>query len=136
MKIRRGHLRWKQVYNLEILGLGNDIIEIERIEKAVNRSDKFMEKIYSEKEREYLSDKKGFTSYAGKFAAKEAVAKAMGTGVRGFAMSDIEILNDEMGKPYVLLSKELSEKYSGIKFMITISHSRENAVATAIAIKD
>ena len=98
MKIRRGHLRWKQVYNLEILGLGNDLIEIERIEKAVNRSDKFMEKIYSEKEREYLSDKKGFASYAGKFAAKEAVAKAMGTGVRGFAMSDIEILNDEMGK--------------------------------------
>lgn len=136
MKIRRGPLRWKQVYNLEILGLGNDIIEIERIEKAVNRSDKFMEKIYSEKEREYLSDKKGFASYAGKFAAKEAVAKAMGTGVRGFAMSDIEILNDEMGKPYVLLSKELSEKYSGIKFMITISHSRENAVATAIAFKD
>ena len=136
MKIQRELLKWKQVFSLEIVGLGNDIIEIERIEKAVNRSEKFMEKIYSKKEIEYLADKKGFASYAGKFAAKEAVAKAMGTGVRGFSMSEIEILNDEMGKPYVLLSKELSQKYSGIKFMITISHSRENAVATAIAFKE
>ncbi len=120
---------------MEIVGLGNDIIEIERIEKAVNRSDKFMEKVYSAKEREYLADKKGYASHAGRFAAKEAVSKAMGTGVRGFAMSEIEILNDDMGKPYVVLSEELSKIYSGITFMITISHSRENAVATAIAVK-
>lgn len=115
--------------------MGTDIIEIGRIEKAIQKSSKFMEKVYSEKEREYLSNKKGYASHAGRFAAKEAVSKAMGTGIKGFLMSDIEILNDEMGKPYVVLGGELSDKYMGINFMITISHSRENAIATVIAVK-
>ena len=50
-------------------------------------------------------------------------------------MNEIEILNDELGKPYVVLGKELYEKYRGINFILTISHSRENAIATVVAVK-
>ena len=93
---------------MEIYGIGTDIIEISRIRDAINRTSSFKKKVYTEKEIEYIEKKKEpYVSYAGRFAAKEAVSKALGTGVRGFSLSDVEILNDELGKPNVVLYNEI-----------------------------
>ncbi len=121
---------------MELKGLGNDIIEIERIEKALLRTKSFKEKVYTKKEIEYAEKKnKKYETFAGKFAAKEAIAKAFGTGVRDFSLIDIEILNDSVGKPYVVLKESLKEKYQDYKIEISISHSKTYAIATAILIK-
>lgn len=118
-----------------ILGLGNDIVEIKRIEKALVNS-KFKERLYTEKEIEII-DKKGgkVESYAGKFSAKEAISKAFGTGIRDFNFKDIEILNDELGKPYANLHGILKERYTEFKIELSISHCKEYATAVAIIYK-
>lgn len=117
---------------MKFLGIGNDIVEVKRIEKALENS-KFKERVYTEKEIEAV-EKKGNRpeSYAGRFSAKEAVAKALGTGVRNFHLTDIEILNDELGKPYVNFSGNLTEITKKCSVEISISHCREYATAVAI----
>lgn len=122
---------------MEIYGIGTDIIEISRIEKAINRTKLFKEKVYTEKEIEHIEKKKNFyASYAGRFAAKEAFSKALGTGVRGFLLKDVEILNDELGKPVVYLYNEIKKLAEGLKIQISISHSKEYAVSTVILYKE
>ncbi len=121
---------------MDILGLGNDIVEIDRIRKAIEKSRKFKERVYTPREIEHLEKRSNpYPGYAGRFAAKEAVSKAMGTGVRGFNLCDIEILNDSMGKPEVKFYGELGEKYANFNVQITISHSKEYATAVAIIVK-
>ncbi len=112
------------------MGLGTDIIEIERIRGNMN--DRFLYRIFTANERERIANK----SYraAGIFAAKEAVSKALGTGISGFAWKDIEILKRESGEPYVCLhgKAEAIAAEQGIKKMeITISHCRDYATAVA-----
>lgn len=122
---------------MEIYGIGTDIIEISRIEKAINRTKLFKEKVYTEKEIEHIEKKKNpYASYAGRFAAKEAISKALGTGVRDFLLKDIEILNDELGKPIVYLYNEIKKLAEGLKIQISISHSKEYAVSTVILYKE
>lgn len=122
---------------MEIYGIGTDIIEISRIEKAINRTKLFKEKVYTEKEIEHIEKKKNpYASYAGRFAAKEAISKALGTGVRDFLLKDIEILNDELGKPVVYLYNEIKKIAEGLKIQISISHSKEYAVSTVILYKE
>ena len=116
-------------------GIGNDIIEIKRIENAVKK-ESFVKKIFTEKEIEYIISRGGRAeTYAGKFSAKEAVSKALGTGVRGFSPNDIEILNNELGKPYVIFKNSIEGFNSKYFVEISISHCREYAVATAIIFK-
>ncbi|MGL5970494.1 MAG: holo-ACP synthase, partial [Cetobacterium sp.] len=69
-------------------------------------------------------------SYAGRFSAKEAISKALGTGVRGFNLVDIEILNNSLGKPEVTLLGELKKR--DIKVEVSISHCKTYATAVAI----
>ena len=118
-----------------ILGIGNDIVEIARIEKAIS-NEKFKKRVYTEKEIE-IKEKKGSkaASYAGRFSAKEAISKALGTGVRDFNLTDIEILNDELGKPYVVFKNILKDKMAGMRMEISISHSKEYATAVAVMFK-
>lgn len=121
---------------MEIYGIGTDIIEIERIREAINRTDAFIRKVYSQKEIDYIKRKKHpYASFAGRFAAKEAISKALGTGVRGFSLNDIEILNDGLGKPVVYLYGRIREVAKDLKIQISISHSREYAVSTVIIYK-
>ena len=121
---------------MEITGIGNDIVEIDRIKKAMSRSSRFKDRVYTSNEIDYLEKKSDpYPGYAGRFAAKEAVSKAMGTGIRGFNLCDIEILNDSLGKPEVKFCGVLEEKYKDFKVMLTISHSRDYATAVAIFIK-
>lgn len=122
-----------------IYGIGNDIIEIERIEKAISR-DGFINKLCTAKEIENLK-KRGnrVESYAGIFSAKEAVSKALGLGVRNYSLTDIEILNDDLGKPYIIVSKKLDEiiknKFGAYKIELSISHSKQFATAVVILFK-
>ena len=107
-----------------ILGIGNDIVEIARIEKAI-QNESFKKRVYTLAEIE-LIEKKGagkIASYAGRFSAKEAISKAMGTGVRGFNLIDIEILNDDIGKPLVIFKNDLKDKMKGKRVELSISHS-------------
>ena len=87
-----------------IIGIGVDIIEIERVRQAIQNNKNFLSKLFTEKEIDYfISRKMNSEVIAGNFAAKEAVSKALGTGIRGFSFKDIEILRNELGKPEVIL---------------------------------
>ena len=119
-----------------IVGIGNDIIEIERIEKAISKEG-FKNKIYTQRELENIEKRGNRTeTYAGIFSAKEAISKAIGTGVREFSVTDLEILNDDLGKPYVVVSEKLDKilktKKEDYQIEISISHSRKYATAMAI----
>ena len=119
-----------------ILGIGNDIIEIERVEKAILKEG-FKNKVYTQKELENIEKRGNRTeTYAGIFSAKEAISKAIGTGVRGFSLTDLEILNDDLGKPYVVVSEKLDKilknKKEDYQIEISISHSKKYATAMAI----
>ena len=119
-----------------IVGIGNDIIEIERIEKAISK-ESFKNKIYSQRELENIEKRGNRTeTYAGIFSAKEAISKAIGTGVREFSLTDLEILNDDLGKPYVVVSEKLDKilrnKKEDYQIEISISHSKKYATAIAI----
>lgn len=122
-----------------ISGLGIDIIEVERIKRAVEKNERFLTRNFTKNEIEYFHKKAdNYTSIAGNFAAKEAVSKAIGTGFRGFNFCDIEILRDELGAPVVNIyaGAQMKAKELGIAgFMISISHTHEYAVANCIAIK-
>ena len=119
-----------------IVGIGNDIIEIERIEKAISKEG-FKNKVYTQKELENIK-KRGdrVETYAGIFSAKEAISKAIGTGVREFSLTDLEILNDDLGKPYVAVSEKLDkiikDKKENYQIEISISHSKKYAIAMVI----
>ena len=119
-----------------IVGIGNDIIEIERIEKAISKEG-FKNKIYTQRELKNIEKRGNRTeTYAGIFSAKEAISKAIGTGVREFSLTDLEILNDDLGKPYVVVSEKLDKilknKKESYQIEISISHSKKYATAMAI----
>ena len=119
-----------------IVGIGNDIIEIERIEKAISK-ESFKIKIYTQRELENI-EKRGdrVETYAGIFSAKEAISKAIGTGVREFSLTDLEILNNDLGKPHVVVSEKLDKilktKKEDYQIKISISHSKKYVIAMAI----
>ena len=83
-----------------IVGVGTDMVEIGRMEKACGRPS-FLDRVFTEEERRQAGGK--ISRLAGDFAVKEAVSKVLGTGFRGFWPSDVEVLRDELGKPYVCL---------------------------------
>ena len=117
-----------------IIGIGTDIIEIDRVENAINKNNSFLEKVFTSKEIEMFKSRNMRSEViAGNFAAKEAVSKALGTGFRGFSLTDMEILRDELGKPIVFLNKDI-EKMINVEYRldISISHNKTSAIAFAI----
>lgn len=118
-----------------ILGIGTDIIEIERINRAINNTPMFLEKIFTKRELEELNRSTlRVESVAGNFAVKEAVSKAVGTGMRGFTFTDIEVFRDELGKPIVQVSDKIKDiiKVDNYIFNVSISHNRTCAIAFVI----
>ena len=125
-----------------IKGIGIDIIEIDRIKEAVEKfGDSFLQKIYTAREINYCQNHKAvkFPELAGRFAAKEAYSKAIGTGIIGTGMEkegvvgrakggiswkEIEIVNDLHGKPHIYLNGKLAKKVQ-----VSLSHSLNSAVA-------
>ncbi len=121
-----------------IKGIGIDIIEIDRIGQAISKSNGFMDRIFTLNEQRLFEENNNIMeTIAGHFAAKEATAKALGTGIRNMKWKDIEILKDSLGKPYVELhnnAKTLADSMHIEQILISISHNKSNAVAQAIAI--
>lgn len=118
-----------------VKGLGNDIIEISRIEGSIGRfGQRFLDRLFSAEEQGYCTQyQEPSRHYAGRFAAKEAIVKALGTGFRnGISWLDIEILNDNDGRPHVYFSQNLKDIYGDPQIMVSISHCREYATAVAI----
>jgi len=122
-----------------ILGIGTDIIECLRIANMIERhGELFIRRVYTEHEIGYCSTKKAATQhYAGRWAAKEAVLKALGTGWRrGISWRDIEVRNLRSGAPTIALcsgAREVFEETGIRKMHISISHCRSHATAYAIA---
>jgi holo-[acyl-carrier protein] synthase len=122
-----------------IFGTGIDIIEVERVENQISNSSGFRETIFTKREIEYCESKKNKAQhYAARFAAKEAFFKAMGTGWRdGMAFIEIEILNNDLGKPEVFLhgkTKEVSEKQAINNIHVSLSHIK-NLVTAIITLE-
>jgi len=124
-----------------IVGMGHDILEIERIADMRERSswDRFLHKVLTDAERELASDRGGriVEFVAGRFAAKEAVVKALGCGIgEKVGFTDIEILPDDLGKPSCTLSQEAWKRLvmdeQGYIIHVSITHQRSLASAMAI----
>ena len=120
-----------------IYGIGNDIIEVDRIKKAINKNNGFKEKVFSENEIDICEKKANkYQSYAARFAAKEAFMKAYGTGWDdGISWKEIEIINQENGKPILkLLNKtnEIVNLKQNFSFYVSLSHLKDYAIAQVI----
>ena len=126
---------------MKIFGIGTDIVNISRIEKSIKKNSKsFKNKIFSKNEIIYCEKKKDpYSFYAKRFAAKEALSKALGTGIRkGINFKDIEILNDSLGKPFIKLkgpvNNFLKKKIKRKKYDIYLSLSDDKPWAHATVI--
>jgi len=125
---------------MNIAGIGTDIVECLRIAQMIERhGELFITRIYTPHEIEYCSTRKAATQhYAGRWAAKEAVLKALGTGwARGITWRDIEVYNEVGGKPHIRLTGGAAEAANRVhitEMMISISHCRSHATAYALGV--
>ena len=123
-----------------VRGIGTDIIECERIVKMIEKhGDVFLHRVYTSEEIEYCSARKAAEQhYAGRWAAKEAVLKALGTGwAHGIQWTDVEVINQPGGKPLIALAGralEISGELGIDEMMISISHCKHYATAYATAV--
>ena len=119
-----------------IIGIGTDIIEIQRIEKVIQKTPRFYKTVFTQEERAYYeAGHKKVESLAGAFAAKEAVSKALGTGFREFSPCDIEVVRNELGRPGVRLlggAQEIAQQLGIKQIHLSISHCQTYAVAYVI----
>ncbi len=136
---RRAFWRWARIASwgdAMVLGVGTDIIEIERMKKAMGR-EAFLARVFTQEERTYC-DGRGAgraASYAARWAGKEAVLKAFGTGLRQGTLLNVEIVPDVLGAPEVHLSgffAALAEERGVWRIHLSLSHAREYAVAQCI----
>ena len=122
----------------QIVGTGIDIIEIHRIEKAMEKSlDRFQIRTFTDREVVYCEKKKfKFQHYAARFAAKEAAMKALGTGwTKGVRFTEIEVFNNDLGKPELKFTgkaKEIFQKLGATQSMLSLSHTHQIAAAMVI----
>ncbi len=115
-----------------IIGLGTDLIEIKRIEKACERVS-FVKKTFTEQEYRQAGGRASF--FAGNFATKEALVKALGVGFRSISPRDVEVLRDDLGKPYIVLYNEALNLYNklGCNYIhVSISNLKEYANSVVI----
>ena len=124
-----------------IIGIGTDIVEIERIRRMIERhGDHFVHRCFTAGEVEYARrHRDSAVRFAGRWAAKEAVVKVLGTGfIQGITFHDVEVVALHTGKPTVRLSgeaKQIAGEMTITEIQLTISHAREYATATAIGLR-
>jgi holo-[acyl-carrier protein] synthase len=121
-----------------IVSIGIDIIEVARIREVLLRTPRFLERVYTERERAYC-DSRGVVSaqhYAARFAAKEAALKALQTGWRGgISWQDVEVSARESGAPYLIFTGqvlEVFEKFGATQTHLSMSHTTQHAIAQVI----
>lgn len=117
-----------------IYGIGLDLIELKRIEKAILKNKRFITRILTQNEFDLYDSlptiKRKIEFLAGRFAAKEALAKSVGTGIGQLSFQDIEILKQDNGAPYVQV-----KGYEHLSFHVSITHTKEYAAAQVVAEK-
>lgn len=115
---------------MPILGIGTDIIEVERIRESIQRNSRFVDRVFTTAEIDYANGRQArYLHLAGRFAAKEAVAKAIGESL---SWHDVEIANSPNGRPFVILHGKAKAAVGECVMHITISHTKNYAIATAI----
>jgi len=126
--------------SLSVVGVGTDIIECLRIAQMIERhGELFINRVYTDYEIRYCQRRKQATQhFAGRWAAKEAILKALGTGWRrGISWRDVEVRNEPSGKPVVGLrggAREVVEQLGIREMLVSISHCRSHAMAYALAL--
>ena len=125
---------------MEIIAHGIDLVDCPRIEEMIKRHDqRFINRVFTSREQAYAdSNKDSVEKYAGRFAAKEAILKLMGTGWRGkIAWTDIEVVNNIAGQPEVTLCGEVKKIAEGLgikHISVSITHTANFAIASAVAL--
>ena len=122
-------------------GIGVDMLEIARMEQVLRRRPNFARRVFTDEERAYCdASARPAEHYAARFAAREAVLKALGTGFSGgIGLRDVSVTRDESGRPRVLLAGRAAEvaREKGVReIVLSISHTRDVAVANALAVTD
>jgi holo-[acyl-carrier protein] synthase len=126
---------------MEIIANGIDLVDFGRIEEMVERHDeRFLERVFTLNEQKYADmNKNRIEKLAGRFAAKEAVLKLLGTGWRGkIAWTDIEVINNDLGEPIVNITGEVEKiaRQKGINHIsVSITHTSNFAIASAVALR-
>jgi holo-[acyl-carrier protein] synthase len=121
-----------------IVSTGIDIVEVYRIRQTISRTPRFLDRVFTAKERAYCEGKEAASmqSYAGRFAAKEAFLKALKTGWRGkITWHDVEVVSDENGVPYLNITGEartILAAHGADRAHLSISHTSDHAVALVI----
>jgi len=111
---------------------GIDCVDIERISHSIKR-ESFIKRCFGQTEQKYI-ESKNFDPHtvAGMFAAKEAFSKVLGTGVRGFALREVQVAHDELGRPYLLLSGNAKNAARGMNLSLSITHTDLQATAVVV----
>jgi len=125
---------------MDIIGIGTDITECLRIARMIERhGELFLNRVFTPEEIDYCGSRKQATQhFTGRWAAKEAALKALGTGwVRGISWRDVEVRNQPGGKPTLAVrggAKEIARQLGVTKMLVTISHCRTHATAYVVAV--
>lgn len=121
-----------------MVSVGVDIIEIARIQRSLaDFGERFLRRVYTERERERYGSR--VSELAARFAAKEATSKALGTGIRGIRWREMEVLSNRRGKPVLILHGSAAERAASlglVSFDVSLTHSRADAMAFVVAMKD
>lgn len=123
---------------MNIRGIGIDIVEVDRVQRAIETHPRLLTRLFTTVEREYcLSRRKPYLHFAVRFAAKEAALKALGTGFRGMRWTDLEVDRDALGKPELRLSGRAAseaERQKVSRVLISLSFTHSTAIASATAL--
>lgn len=119
-----------------IIGIGCDLAEVSRIKRALGIKG-FAARVFTQREQDYCQARgaQAYASFAARFAAKEAFVKAVGTGLRGGRLTEIEVINDALGRPQLVLYGCFKDYAKGLgteKIHLTLSHTKELAMAQVI----
>jgi holo-[acyl-carrier protein] synthase len=123
---------------MNVVGLGSDLVEVERIRRALERQPRLMERLFTPGEIEYASARRDpAKSLAARFGAKEAVMKACGVGIGAFAFTECEVVRDGEGAPSIVLhgrAAELAEELGVRAWQLSLTHTESIAMAVAVAL--
>lgn len=120
-----------------VVGLGIDIVEVHRLRSALEKGEAMAKRVFTEPELDYCQARKNkYQHFAGRFAAKEAALKALGTGWQeGIRWQDVEVVPDKKGKPELNFygkAKEIFKEFSAKRALVTITHASDYAVAVVV----
>lgn len=126
---------------MALAGIGVDMVEIARMEKVLARRPNFAKRVFTEEEQAYCTSKaRPAQHFAARFAAREAVLKALGTGFsRGIGFSDVSVVSNEAGRPEVVLvgrARQIADEQGVREVALSLSYTHEVAVASAVAMTD